>query len=150
MRGCRSAAALQALLERLPSRRRSLAFVVLTAALTVSVTAQSLPRLLAERGADQRAQEVGDAVRAEGGVPGPIASNGFWQRTAVISFQLNRQFYGQPRQYEMDEGLADHLDLWGIQTFIAWGEPLESPPGPEVTPEQLEDVHIYSVSPSSG
>lgn len=139
----------QAILDRVPFRQRNLALVVVSALLTVSVAAQSLPRLLDERGTD-RAQEVGDALDVDGGLPGPVASNGFWERTAVICFQLDCQFYGQPRRVEMGEELDDYLALWGIRTFIAWGDPLENPPGPDVTPEGLENVHIYSVPESSG
>jgi len=141
--------AIQTLLDRVPIRWRNLALVAVSALLALSVAAQSLPRLMDERGSD-RAQEVGDALSVDGGLPGPVASNGFWERTAVICFQLDCQFYGQPRRVEMDEGLKEYLDTWGIRTFIAWGEPLEFPPGPDVTPEQLENVHIYSVPQPSG
>ncbi|MGB5952221.1 MAG: hypothetical protein WBG57_06845, partial [Ornithinimicrobium sp.] len=137
--------AIQAALDWVPARWRRLVLLVLSVFLAFTVAVQSIPRLMDERGADERTQEVASALRDDGGLPGPVASNGFWERTAVICFQLDCQYYGQPRPFEMDEGLQDHLATWGIRTFVAWGEPLEQPPGPEVTPKELENVHIYSV-----
>ncbi|WP_299958633.1 hypothetical protein [uncultured Modestobacter sp.] len=136
---------LQRVLVALPGRHRWVLPAVATV-LAVTVAAQAVPRMFERVDEGARAQEVTAALRSDGGLTGPVASNGFWERTAVICFELECQYYGQPRDHELGEGLDALLAERGIATFVAWGEPLADPPGREVTPDGLENVHVYEVS----
>ncbi|MCZ2837700.1 glycosyltransferase 87 family protein [Modestobacter sp. VKM Ac-2985] len=136
----------QELLATQPARRRRWLLPVGATVLALTVALQAVPRMLEQADEGARAQEVAAALRSAGGVTGPVASNGFWERTAVICFELECQFYGQPRDHELGEGLDELLEERGIATFVAWGDPLTDPPGREVTPDGLENVHVYEVS----
>lgn len=133
------------LLAAVPERRRRAALLIGAALLAVVTGAQALPRMAAQADEGARAQEVAGALQEAGGLPGPVASNGFWERTAVVCFELECQYYGQPREWELGESLPELLDERGVRSFVAWGEPLETPPGPEITPAGLQNVHLYEV-----
>jgi hypothetical protein len=141
---------LQRGLATVPTARRRAALVVAAALLAVTAGVQALPRMAAQVDEGARAQEVATALREAGGLPGPVASNGFWERTAVICFELECQYYGQPREFELTGDLPGLLERRGVRSFVAWGDPLESPPGPETTPPGLDNVHVYEVAPPGG
>ena len=120
-------------------------FRVVAGAVVVLVTLGTLQPLLGdyrdEYDVGRRTAEWAGELRDAGALDGPVASDQFWSRTAVLCFHAGCAFHGTADPD--DDDLPARLRDEGIGTYVVWGDGVPSSlPGPRSTAGQVTAVDL--------
>ena len=78
-------------------------------------------------------------------VHGKIASDDLWEQTNRISFYLNSQYYGLPKNINNSQELENELEMNNINYYFVWGSyDIQFLTYKEITNGEIQDLRIYS------
>lgn len=80
------------------------------------------------------------------GVHGNIASNDEWEETIYVSYYLNAQYYGMPKNITNSNGLQNELENSNINYYFVWDgqDNLNLKDYKEITYGNIQRLKIYS------
>jgi hypothetical protein len=85
-------------------------------------------------------------LKEDYGIHGNIASNDLWEETNGISFYLNSQYYGLPKNINNSAELENELKANNIDYYFVWGDSgnVNLTDYKEITNGRIQGLNIYS------
>jgi len=96
--------------------------------------------------ADVNSYSMSQTLKNEYNIHGNIASTGLWEQTNRISFYLDSQYYGLPKNTNNSNELEEELNMNNIDYYFVWGDSAEVnlTTYKEITNDRISDLRIYS------
>ena len=95
---------------------------------------------------DVNSYSLSEVLETDYHIHGNIASNDLWEQTNRISFYLNSQYYGLPKNINNSQELENELKRNDIDYYFVWGNSsfVNMTTYKEITNNKLHDLKIYS------
>ncbi|NYB51990.1 MAG: hypothetical protein HVN35_05485 [Methanobacteriaceae archaeon] len=104
--------------EKIDSRLRNVLLIILVFSFMLSPAYE----LFVYPHTDDGIYSLSQTLQSDFGIHGNIASNGNWEKTLQISYYLNSQYYGLPRNVNNSAELEKELLASNITYYFVWGD----------------------------